>query len=196
MQVLVGSQGLCPMSSPLPPLTMATSARCSLPFRAGSVIVNFVILQSPDCIPQLSPAFRDIPRHSAATRLAFRLHSAAFRVSCARPFATAACAHHTPARIHGSLQRQKTRGIYLILFKVHSRAKQKVIFGKADMAAHGEGLKRRSIFRTKPGNETWVPCRNRDETRRSLVRVRLIRPKPNPFKSHGHRAMFKINRAS
>ena len=99
MQVLVGSQGLRPMSSPLAPLTMATSARCSLPFRAGSVIVNFVILQSPDCIPQLSPAFRDIPRHSAVTRLAFRLHSAAFRVSCARPFATAACAHHTPAHI-------------------------------------------------------------------------------------------------
>ena len=180
------------MSSPLAPLTMATSARCSLPFRAGSVIVNFVILQSPDCIPQLSPAFRDIPRLRALHSACIPRHSA-FHV---RALLLPQLVRITRLPIYGSLQRQKTRGIYLILFKVHSRAKQKVIFGKADMAAHGEGLKRRSIFRTKPGNETWVPCRNRDETRRSLVRVRLIRPKPNPFKSHGHRAMFKINRAS
>ena len=87
------------ISSPPSPHTMATSASSRPPFRRGSVIVNFVILQSPDCIPQLSHAFRDIPRHSVVTRLAFRLHSAAFRVSCARPFATAACAHHTPAHI-------------------------------------------------------------------------------------------------
>ena len=192
MQVLVGSQGLRPMSSPLAPLTMATSTRCSLPFRAGSVIVNFVILQSPDCIPQLSPAFRDIPRLRALHSACIPRHSA-FHV---RALLLPQLVRITRLPIYGSLQRQKTRGIYLILFKVHSRAKQKVIFGKVDTAAHGEGLKRRSIFRTKPGNETWVPCRNRDETRRSLVRVRLIRPKPNPFKSHGHRAMFKINRAS
>ena len=180
------------MSSPLAPLTMATSARCSLPFRAGSVIVNFVILQSPDCIPQLSPAFRDIPRLRALHSACIPRHSAFH----ARALLLPQLVRITRLPIYGSLQRQKTRGIYLILFKVHSRAKQKVIFGKVDTAAHGEGLKRGSIFRTKPGNETWVPCRNRDETRRSLVRVRLIRPKPNPFKSHGHRAMFKINRAS
>ena len=65
---------------PLSPRTVATSAGSGPPFRTGSVIVNFVILQSPDCIPQLSPAFRDIPRHSAVTRLTFRTHSAAFRV--------------------------------------------------------------------------------------------------------------------
>ena len=60
------------ISSPPSPHTMATSASSRPPFRRGSVIVNFVILQSPDCIPQLSPAFRDIPRHSVVTRLAFR----------------------------------------------------------------------------------------------------------------------------
>ena len=67
------------ISSPPIPHTMATSASSRPPFCRGSVIVNFVILQSPDCILQLSPAFRDIPRHSVDTRLAFRLlprHSA------------------------------------------------------------------------------------------------------------------------
>ena len=75
------------ISSPPSPHTMATSASSRPPFRRGSVIVNFVILQSPDCIPQLSPAFRDIPRHSVVTRLAFRLHSAAFRACCVQLFA-------------------------------------------------------------------------------------------------------------
>ena len=138
------------------------------------------------------PTFRGIPRLRALHSACIPRHSA-FHV---RALLLPQLVRITRLPIYGSLQRQKTRGIYLILFKVHSRAKQKVIFGKVDTAAHGEGLKRGSIFRTKPGNKTWVPCRNRDETRRSLVRVRLIRPKPNPFKSHGHRAMFKINRAS